>query len=692
MQLEEMSFSEAKLEHKILVAEITKHDLKYHQKDDPEITDAEYDALRNSLNLIEEKYPELISKASSKIGAPPSSGFKKLNHNVPMLSLSNAFSEEDIDDFFKKIRRFMNLNDDAEIEIMGEPKIDGLSLSLRYEDGLLISGTTRGDGQTGEDITENVKTISSIPLKLPSDAPKIIDIRGEVYMGKDEFAKLNSEQEKNGKKIFANPRNAAAGSLRQLNVEITKTRNLKFFAYALGEISDPIASSQSGIRGKLDEWGFQVTSPIVIGKKTNDLIKYYAEVLQERANIDYDIDGIVYKINRLDYQQRLGFVSRSPRWAIAHKFPAEQAITKIIDIDIQVGRTGVLTPVAKLEPVNVGGVIVSNATLHNADEIERKAVRVGDYVTIQRAGDVIPQIVNVIMEKRTADLVKFEFPDKCPICDSLVIQEEGEVAKKCTGGLYCSAQAVERLKHFVSKLAFNIDGLGSRIIADFFEEGLIKTPVDIFKLEAKNQEFGNDLLSKKIKDREGWGVLSEQNLFNAINQAKKISFAKFIYSLGIPQIGQATAKLLALNFDDLENLIAKMQESQNRESNSYQDLIDIDGIGVSMADDLIGFFAEEHNLEILLELNDILDIQAQEKLDLSNAPLLGKIVVFTGKLSKIGRNEAKAQAEKLGAKVTGTVSKKTDMLIAGEDAGSKLKKANELGIQILSEDEWISLT
>jgi DNA ligase (NAD+) len=682
------NFEEAQKRHKELATQIFQHDKKYYADDAPEISDADYDKLRQELLNLEKQYPELETEASpsQKVGVKPSKGFGKIKHAVPMLSLGNVFTEEELEDFLTRVRKFLGLNEDKTVEIAAEPKIDGLSCSLRYEKGELVYAATRGDGYEGEDITANVKTIKDISQKLEGDYPDIVEVRGEVYMRRDDFLKLNEKQEAEGKQKFANPRNAAAGSLRQLDASITATRPLYFFGYALGEISDQIADTQWGIRDKIQSWGFTEAKPAALCQNLKEIMDYYAHINDQRAELNYEIDGVVYKVNNLDYQERLGFVSRAPRWATAHKFPAEKAMTILNDIDIQVGRTGVLTPVARLEPITVGGVVVSNATLHNEDEIKRKDVRIGDHVTIQRAGDVIPQVVNVIMDKRKTDSQPYEFPKTCPVCNSQAIREEGEVAWRCTGGLICEAQAVERLKHFVSRLAFDIDGLGSKIVQQFWEEGLIKTPVDIFTLEERDQKS-----LTKIRNKEGWGEISAKNLFQSINDRRNIDFNRFIYALGIRQIGEATAKRLASTYSDLENLKSKMIEAKNHESEAYQDLINIDDIGPSTADDLIGFFNEPHNQEILEKLMAQVQINPYEMPDNQDSAVAGKTVVFTGSLTKFTRAEAKAKAESLGAKVSGSVSKKTDYVVAGEDAGSKLKKAKELGVDVLSEDQWLDL-
>ena len=684
----DLDYEEAKARHREISRKIIHHDKKYYQEDQPEISDARYDQLRREIELIEQRFPELVSDASptQTIGAKPARGFKKIQHSVPMLSLGNVFSEEELNDFLERIRRFLGLSDKENVEIVAEPKIDGLSCSLRYEGGHLVKAATRGDGYEGEDITENVKTISDVPHKLRGQAPDVLEVRGEVYMRRDDFMALNKMQEEEGKQIFANPRNAAAGSLRQLDATITAKRPLYFFGYALGEISSSIGSTQWEVRENIQSFGFSEAKPSALCRSAEEILEYYKSISEQRPDLNYEIDGVVYKVNRLDYQQRLGFVSRAPRWATAHKFPAEQAVTIINDIDIQVGRTGVLTPVARLEPITVGGVVVSNATLHNEDEIQRKDIRIGDHVTIQRAGDVIPQVVNVLSDKRSKDSKPYNFPHQCPVCQSQAIREEGEVAWRCTGGLICEAQAVERLKHFVSRLAFDIDGLGGKIIQQFWEDNLIRTPADIFTLEQRDKKSLTPICA-----REGWGDVSARNLFQAINDRRKIQLNRFIYALGIRQIGEATAKRLAGSYGDFQTLNKEMVKAQDRESSAYQDLINIEDIGPSVADDLIGFFAEPHNQEVLDSLLREIEIEPYVQVQVSDNPVSGKVVVFTGTLSKITRAEAKAKAESLGAKVSGSVSKKTDYVIAGEDAGSKLTKAKELGVEILSEDDWLKL-
>lgn len=685
----DLELEDARSRHKSLCAEISRADEAYYIKDVPVINDGEYDKLRRELEEIERRHPELATKNSptAKVGASPSKAFGKVKHALPMLSLSNVFSEQEVNEFIKRIRRFLGYEENEIIKIVAEPKIDGLSCALRYENRELVLAATRGDGYEGEDITANIKTISCIPQKLTNDAPDILEIRGEIYMSRSAFKKLNLEQEAKGKPGFANPRNAAAGSVRQLDAKITAQRELGFFGYALGSASEKIADTQEGIRKKLGSWGIPQT-PYVICSNISEIMENYENLLERRPDLDYEIDGIVYKINDLKAQERLGFISRSPRWASAHKFPAEQALTRINKIDIQVGRTGALTPVARLEPITVGGVVVSNATLHNEDEIARKDIRQGDMVLVQRAGDVIPQIVKVLTEKRTGDEKCFTPPEHCPKCGSKTLREEGEALRRCTAGLACPAQAVERLRHFVSRLAFDIEGLGDKIIRSFWEEGLIKSPADIFTLQERNEN-----LIRPIREHEGWGKLSEQNLFQSINERRKITLKRFIYALGIRQIGEATAQRLAATYATIDNLQESMIKAAGMESSdAYSELLSIEDIGPAAAKDLITFFAQEHNIEVIEQLKNHLAIQPYEQMQDAHMPLSGKIIVFTGSLTRITRAEAKAKAQNLGAKVSGSVSKKTDYVVAGEKAGSKLKKAKELGITVLGEDEWLHMS
>jgi DNA ligase (NAD+) len=681
-----LSPDQAKEELARLAKEIAHHNRLYHQQDAPEISDAAFDALMRRNKAIEERFPDLLREDSPShfVGATPSEGFKKIEHRVPMLSLANAFSEEDIDEFYTRVRRFLGLAEDEKIALYAEPKIDGLSFSILYENGILQYGATRGDGTTGEDITANIRTIAKLPHKI-NNAPELIEIRGEVYMSHDAFAALNKAREEAGEALFANPRNAAAGSLRQLDSSITATRQLCYFVYAVGEVSEAIAESQAGINERFAQWGFITNPRAKLCEDKAAVLDFYHALGDERATLDYDIDGIVYKVNRLDWQQRLGNVARSPRWAIAHKFPAEQVKTLLNHITIQVGRTGVLTPVAELMPVTVGGVVVKRATLHNQDEILRKDIREGDTVTIQRAGDVIPQVVEVDLSKRPAHSMPFVMPERCPVCDSIAVREEGEAALRCTGGLICAAQAVERMKHFVSRNAFDIEGLGSKQVESFFEQGVIKTPVDIFHLAAKDKQSLTPL-----KNQPGWGDKSAANLFAAIEERRHIPLNRFIYALGIRHIGEVTAKLLASRYLNFTAFESAMEEAHDHQSPAYEALLAIDGIGEVAAQSVIDFFHEPHNRRILAELQAVLVIEEYVSKVVSGSPFSGKTIVLTGTLHRMTRQEAKAKAESLGAKVAGSVSKNTDYLIAGEEAGSKLKKAQELGVRVLTEDEWMA--
>ncbi|MCB1551204.1 MAG: NAD-dependent DNA ligase LigA [Alphaproteobacteria bacterium] len=678
-------------EYRSLIDQIRSHDDAYYQEDSPVVPDAEYDRLRQRLGEIERQYPDLVTKdsPSQTVGVKPAKGFKEVRHSVPMLSLGNAFEDQDVDAFVMRLRNFLKLCGSAEIEIVAEPKIDGLSCSLRYEKGKLVGAATRGDGSVGEDITANVMTIADVSGSLSSDVsdiPEVLEVRGEIYIQRDEFVVFNTEQERLGGKIFANPRNAAAGSVRQLNPAVSASRPLRFFGYALGEVSAPIAQTQDGIRQKLKSWGFAQAEPQAVCRSVEEILDYYHRIEMMRPDLPYDIDGVVYKVNRLDYQERLGFVARAPRWAIAHKFPAEQAVTILKDISIQVGRTGALTPVAELEPITVGGVVVSRATLHNEDEIARKDVRVGDHVVIQRAGDVIPQIVSVVLEKRLDGSVSFVMPQTCPVCGAHAVREEGEVVRRCTGGLICPAQAVERLKHFVSRLAFDIEGLGAKIIEEFYAEGLIKTPADIFTLAVRDRSSLTPL-----RKREGWGDVSAKNLFASIELRRTISLPRFIYALGIRQVGEATAKRLAETYLSISHFSDAIKEAADMNSEAYRTLLNIQDVGASVAADLIAFFQEDHNLEVLSALLDDVQVEDFVPVQVENTPVLGKTVVFTGTLVTMSRAEAKARAEGLGAKVAGSVSAKTHYVVVGEDAGSKLTKAKELGLTVLSEAEWNNL-
>jgi DNA ligase (NAD+) len=665
-----------------LAQDLAHHDLRYHQQDDPDISDAEYDGLRQRHQQIEERFPDLhlTNSPTDKVGAPVAGGFGKVTHARPMLSLANAFNGEDVREFVARVRRFLNLEDDATVELMAEPKIDGLSASLRYENGQFVQGATRGDGQVGEDITRNLLTIDAIPRSLSGDVPAVVEIRGEVYMRHDEFLALNARQEAAGAKVFANPRNAAAGSLRQIDSTITADRKLHFFAYAWGEVSEPLADRLTGFLARLDAWGFSTNPLSRACDGAEDAIEFHREIASLRADLPYDIDGVVYKVNDVALQERLGMVSRAPRWAIAHKFAAEQAETVLEGIDIQVGRTGALTPVARLRPITVGGVVVSNATLHNEDELARKDVRIGDTVVVQRAGDVIPQVVRVVAEKRLADSVAYAYPTRCPACDSEAVRGEDEVIRRCTGGLICPAQAVERLKHFVSRNAFDIEGLGEKQITEFWTDKLIQRPGDIFRLSQHKDD---------ILQRERWAEKKTENVLASIEARRQIGLDRFIFALGIRQIGQATARLLAINYGSLPAMLAAMATARDEESDAYKDLVNIDQIGPLVAADLVAFFAEAHNHAVVEDLDRELEIEAFEAPAAADSPIAGKTMVFTGTLIVMGRGEAKAKAESMGAKVAGSVSKKTDYVVVGADAGSKAAKAEALGVTILSEEEWL---
>ncbi|MEP4380302.1 MAG: NAD-dependent DNA ligase LigA [Alphaproteobacteria bacterium] len=678
-----LSPADAGAEHARLSEDIRAHNVSYHQNDAPVVSDAEYDALFRRLLDLEAAHPDLVTEdsPSQAVGAAPAQGFAKVRHSVPMLSLGNAFNDEDVGEFLTRIRRFLSLDGDDTLDIVAEPKIDGLSVSLRYENGKFVRGATRGDGNEGEDITENLRTIKDIPETLSGDAPDIVEIRGEVYLPRSAFRALNESQEAAGAKIFANPRNAAAGSLRQLDTTVTAKRPLRIFAYAWGEMSADVAETQMGFLERVAAWGFQINALSRICTGLDEILENYASISAQRPSLDYDIDGIVYKVDRLDFQRRLGFVSRAPRWAIAHKFPAEQATTILREIDIQVGRTGALTPVARLEPVTVGGVVVSNATLHNEDEINRKDVRAGDTVLIQRAGDVIPQVVRAIAEKRPKGAETFVFPDRCPVCNSEAVRDEDEAVRRCTGGLICPAQAVERLKHFVSRNAFDIEGLGAKNVTALHADGLLASPADIFRLETHKDA---------LLEREGWGQQSVENLLQAIDERRNVSLDRFIYALGIRQVGQATARLLARTYGSLSDWRAAMAAAQDPEDDAYAELLNIDGIGVSVANDLLAFVHEDHNRQVLDDLDALLDIRPFEQPD-SDSELAGKTIVFTGTLEKMTRSEAKSRAEAMGAKVSGSVSSKTDLVVAGPGAGSKAKKAAELGLKIVDEDGWIEM-
>ena len=695
----ELTAEQAESELARLAAAIGRHDRLYYQDAAPEISDAEYDTLRRRNEAIEARFAELVrpDSPSARVGAAPAGGFAKVRHRMPMLSLGNAFDEVEVQEFFDSVRRFIKqLKDNPEIpiEAVGEPKIDGLSISLRFEKGRFVQGATRGDGATGEDISANLRTIADLPVTLPEGVPEVLEVRGEVYMRRDDFQKLNARQEAAGDKVFANPRNAAAGSLRQLDATVTASRPLHFFAYAWGEVSAPIAETHWKCLQRLKTWGFPVNPLARRCHSVAELLALYREILAARPSLPYDIDGVVYKIDRLDWQERLGFVSRAPRWAIAHKFPAEQARTRLIGIDIQVGRTGALTPVARLEPITVGGVVVSNATLHNEDEIARKDVRIGDTVVVQRAGDVIPQVVEVVPEARPRNAEPYQFPKLCP-CElkTPVLREAGAVVTRCTGELACPFQQVEKLIHFVSRNAFDIEGLGGKHMEELWRDGLVKAPGDIFRLAGHGAE---------IAGREGWGERSVENLLAAIEARREVPLDRFIYALGIRQIGQATAMLLARQYGTLEAWHAAMiQATQERDAapeagkpeqagEAFAELCAIDGIGLKMADDIAAFFREPHNLALIGDLEAQIRVQVVAA-PASETPIAGKTVVFTGTLTTMTRGEAKARAEALGAKVAGSVSKRTDYLVMGAEAGSKARKAADLGVETLSEQAWLEL-
>ena len=682
--VEELTVTEAEIELDTLVGEISEHDRAYYQNDAPLVSDAEYDVLRQRNEAIEARFPKLArsDSPSRRVGAAPVAGFAKVAHARPMLSLGNAFDDGDVHDFMARVQRFLGLAEDEVVELVAEPKIDGLSVSLRYEDGNFVGGATRGDGTTGENVTENLKTIASLPQVVEGGMRGVVEVRGEVYMSKADFAALNRRQEAADEKTFANPRNAAAGSLRQLDPSITAARPLSFFAYAWGEVSEPLAVTHWEFLQGLKDWGFRTNPLARLFTEVEALLVFHAEMAEGRHALDYDVDGMVYKVNRIDWQERLGQVSRAPRWAIAHKFPAEQAETVVERITIQVGRTGTLTPVAELRPVTVGGVVVSRATLHNEDEIARKDVREGDTVIVQRAGDVIPQVVSVRVDKRPSDSASYVFPVTCPICHSRAQRDEGEAARRCTGGLVCPAQAVERLKHFVSRDAFDIEGLGGKHIETFFADGVIQTPGDIFRLSG---------MADEIKEREGWGEKSLENLASALAERRSVPLDRFIYALGIRQVGQATARLLAKQYGSLDAWRRAMTSAGNPESEAYADLVNIDGIGPLVAADILAFCAEPHNTEVLDDLVELLDVEDFSAPAAEDTPVAGKTVVFTGTLETMSRGEAKARAEALGAKVAGSVSKKTHYVVVGTDAGSKARKAADLGVTVLDEDAWLEL-
>lgn len=701
-----LSEKEAKTELGWLAAEIAEHNKRYYQEDAPTISDAAYDALVQRHRAIEARFPQLVDlfTAPHQVGAAPAGKFGKIRHARPMLSLDNAFEDGDVADFLGRVRSFLKLGVDAEVCVVAEPKIDGLSMSLRYEKGKLVSAATRGDGSEGEDVTANVRTIADVPPHLFGEGwPDVLEVRGEIYMPKAAFQRLNEAQAAANDKVFANPRNAAAGSLRQLDPTVTARRPLRFYAYAWGEVSTLPADTQWGMLEALKSYGFPVNERIRRCETLEEILACYRETEAERATLDYDIDGVVYKVDRLDWQDRLGQVARSPRWAIAHKFPAEQATTVLNAIEIQVGRTGALTPVAKLEPVTVGGVVVSNATLHNEDEIARKDVRIGDTVIVQRAGDVIPQIVSVVLEKRPQpEPAKYEFPHTCPACGSNADREAGEAIRRCTGGLICPAQRVERLRHFVSRTAFDIEGLGERSIEAFFADGFINAPADIFRLKERADE---------IRQREGWGAQSVNNLLASIETRRTVALDRFVYALGIRHVGEVTARDLAKAYGTIEALRTALEalgqergglvgqwrangmseaDADKRLAQEMQLRIGIAQVGPVVAEALVDFFAEPHNVEVV---NDLLSEVTVEPFvfETVESEVSGKTMVFTGSLEQMTREEAESRAERLGAKIAKSVSKKTDIVVAGPGAGSKLKKAAELGVQVIDEQAWVDI-
>ncbi len=704
--VEELTREEAAIELERLAKEIAEHDYHYYVEDAPVISDAEYDALRRRNAAIEARFPDLIrpDSPSRRVGAPPAPAFRKVRHTVPMLSLSNAFSEGEIFDFERRIRRFLGLSHDDPLEFTAEPKFDGLSISLRYEKGELVVAATRGDGYEGEDVTANARTIADIPQRVTApDFPEIMEVRGEVYMPISAFMALNAEQQKKGEKVFANPRNAAAGSLRQLDPKVTAARPLRFYVWGWGEHSALPAETEWEMMQAFRRWGFPVSDYNELHGHAEGLIGYHRRMLELRPELDFDIDGVVYKVNRLDYRERLGFVARAPRWAIAHKFPAHRGITVLKDIQIHVGRTGALTPVGILEPVTIGGVVVSRVSLHNEDYIkgigsdgqpirDGKDIRIGDTVVVERAGDVIPQIVDVILEKRPPDAKPYAFPDHCPVCGSKAVREfnprtgKRDAVRRCTGGLYCPAQAVERLKHFVSRRAFDIEGLGEKAIEQFFDHKFIRTPADIFTLQAR-EEKGEIC----IHCLEGWGEKKIANLFAAIEARRHIPLDRFIYALGIRHVGETTSRLLARHYGDWEHFYAAAKAiAANMESEAARDLENIDGLGPVVVESLHNFFGEPHNIEVIDQLLEEVTVEPVEQVA-AESPVAGKTIVFTGHLESMTRDEAKALAERLGAKVTNSVSRKTDLVVAGPGAGSKLEKARALGVQVIDEAAWLKL-
>jgi DNA ligase (NAD+) len=705
IDVKKLTREQAKLELERLAGEIGEHDARYHGEDAPIVSDAEYDALRKTNNAVEARFPDLVRVDSPNlsVGSVVQSKFEKINHPVPMLSLDNAFTDADVAEFAARVKRFLKWPDKISLPMTAEPKIDGLSLALRYQNGVLMSAATRGDGAVGENVTTNARTISDIPRQLTGDdIPDVVEVRGEVYLGKNDFMALNARMEAEGRPSYVNPRNTAAGSLRQLDSRITASRPLKFFAYAWGEVSYVPRGSQMEMVELFKQWGFSVNPLMGLFSNVDDLVERYRLIEEQRSHLDYDIDGVVYKVDDLALQQRLGFVSRSPRWAIAHKFPAETAITVLKDIEIQVGRTGALSPVARLEPVTVGGVVVSNATLHNEDYIagigsdgesirEGRDLRIGDTVTVYRAGDVIPKILDVNLDKRPSESEVFSFPQKCPACGSDAIREVNEKtgkldsARRCTGGFVCPAQAVEGIKHFVSRNAFDIDGLGEKQAEAFYSWGLVMNPADIFTL--RERDAGS---LTRLENRDGFGKLSAGNLFDAIDARREINLHRFIFALGVRHVGEGNGKLLARHYHTIEALLAAMDDSQLFVGAAWGELVNIDGIGETAARAAVRFFADPNSRAVVDALLQNVTPRPAEQVS-ADSPVAGKIVVFTGSLEQMSRDEAKAMAERLGAKVSGSVSSKTDLVVAGPGAGSKLKKAQDLGVETTDEDGWFVL-
>ncbi|MEP3345967.1 NAD-dependent DNA ligase LigA [Litoreibacter sp.] len=697
---QKLSREQAAVELARLAAELLQANADYHGKDKPVITDAKYDLLKIRNTAIEAQFPDLKREdsPSEQIGGPLAEGFSKIRHDVRMLSLGNAFDPDDVDEFDARIRKYLGLSEADPLSYTAEPKIDGLSLSLRYEHGKLVSAATRGDGEVGENVTANAKMIANVPQTI-ADAPELLEVRGEVYMSHEDFAALNRAQESVGAKNFANPRNAAAGSLRQLDAKITKARPLAFFAYAWGALSEPLAKAQLDAIERLGKFGFQINPLTKLCAGPKELVAHYKHIEMARPDLGYDIDGVVYKVNDLDLQRRLGFRSTTPRWAIAHKFAAELAWTHLEAIEIQVGRTGALSPVARLSPVTVGGVVVSNATLHNEDYIKGldskgaeirggKDVREGDFVQVYRAGDVIPKVADVDLAKRPESALSFEFPVTCPECGSAAIREEGDAVRRCTGGVICPAQVVEKLKHFVSRGAFDIDGLGAKQVEAFYHDDQLKVlePADIFTLKSRDAEG-----LTKLKNRDGWGDTSVSNLFDAIDERRKIPLNRVIFALGIRHVGESAANLFARHFSTWEDFNKAVRDAEPQDGPAWDDLMSIDGVGAVMAASLTQTFAQEREYASISRLVAELDIQSVERPSQDGSPVAGKTVVFTGSLEKMTRAEAKARAESLGAKVSGSVSAKTNLLVAGPGAGSKATKAAALGIEVIDEDAWLVL-